>query len=80
MKGFIVVQPAAEPVVEVFSVAGRERLLHCEPVVPASVGLALSSQEQRPPEPRAEVTGIGHRGIVRRTVLAGLINEYSQAA
>jgi hypothetical protein len=36
----------AEPVVEVFSKAGRERIFHGELVVSASVGLALGSEEE----------------------------------
>src|SRR5215472_253539 len=42
----ILLQPAAELVVQVFSVAGRERLCGREPVIPAPSGPALGSQEQ----------------------------------
>jgi hypothetical protein len=45
-KGRILLEPAAEPVVQVFSETGRERIFHRELVVPASAGLALGPEEQ----------------------------------
>ena len=44
--GFVLIQPAAKAVVEVFAKARRERIFDCEHVVPASVGLALGSEEE----------------------------------
>jgi hypothetical protein len=42
----LLVEPAAEPPVEIFAETGRERIFHGELVVPLSAGLALGSQEQ----------------------------------
>jgi Dynamin family len=62
---FVLVQPAAETVVEVFSEAGGERVLHCELVGAMSVGLALGSEEEGggcvlAAESLSEVEPVGH--------------------
>ena len=70
-EGFVFIQPAAEPVVEVFAVAGREGGICCELAVAEGTGegglpaLVRSGHDENPLAAfHAEVVG-DHRGALR---------------